>query len=202
VDGPIDAVRRALDATTPEVIAGPVEQRAAVAMVLRDVGGEPSLLFIQRAESDDDHWSGHLAFPGGRVDPTDASPRHAAERELREEVGLAVPPAVHLGRVDDLRGRSHEMAISAFVYGVEATPPLRPNYEVAEAFWVGFSTLTDPARHVVRRFQYLENEIEVPAIDLLGPGRPVLWGLSYRFLEILLGHLGHAIPPMPWRTDL
>lgn len=202
MEGPIDAVRRALDATTPELIPGPREGRAAVAMVLRDVGGELGLLFIQRAESEDDHWSGHIAFPGGRVDPTDASPRDAAERELHEEVGLAVPPAIRLGRIDDLRGRSHQMAISAFVYGVEAAPTLRPNYEVAETFWVGFSTLTDPARHVVRRFRYLEHEIEVPAIDLLGPGRPVLWGLSYRFLEILLGHLGHGIPPMPWRTDL
>jgi 8-oxo-dGTP pyrophosphatase MutT (NUDIX family) len=201
VGGRIDAVRRALDGTTPEVIAGPVAQRAAVTLVLRETADELDLLFIRRAESVDDHWSGHIAFPGGRVDSSDESPRYAAERELHEEVGLSVPPAVYLGRLDDLRGRANRMVISAFVYGVFGSPALRPNYEVAEAFWVGIPTLTDPARQVRRKFSYLEQELELPALDLLGPGQPVLWGLSYRFLELLLGHAGRKIPAMPWRSD-
>lgn len=199
--GRIDAVRRALDGATPEVIAGSVAQRAAVALVLRETDGELDLLFIRRAESVDDHWSGHIAFPGGRVDSSDESPRFAAERELHEEVGLSVPPAAYLGRLDDLRGRGNQMLISAFVYGVVGSPLLRPNYEVAEAFWVAFSTLTDPTRQVRRKFRYAEQELELPALDLLGPGQPVLWGLSYRFLELLLGRAGRSIPTMPWRSE-
>jgi hypothetical protein len=37
----------------------------------------------------------------------------------------------------------------------------------------------------------------LPAIDLLGPGRPVLWGITYRFVTQLVAFLGHQIPPMP-----
>jgi 8-oxo-dGTP pyrophosphatase MutT (NUDIX family) len=201
VSGRIDAVRRALEGTTPDVIAGPIAQRAAVALVLRETAGDLDLLFIRRAESVDDHWSGHIAFPGGRVDSSDESPRCTAERELHEEIGLAVPPAVYLGRIDDLRGRSNEMVVSAFVYAVPGSPLLRPNHEVADVFWVGLPTLTDPARQLRRKFRYREQDLELPALDLLGPDRPVLWGLSYRFLERLLGHVGRTIPSMPWRPD-
>ena len=33
-----------------------------------------------------------------------------------------------------------------------------------------------------------------PGIDLLGPGRPVLWGLTYRFVVQLLRLAGCAVP--------
>ena len=48
-------------------------KRAAVATVLRPRGGELEGLFIRRAEHPDDPWSGHMAFPGGRQDPEDAT---------------------------------------------------------------------------------------------------------------------------------
>ena len=56
--------------------------RAAVAVVLRDgAGGGVEVLLIERAHKAGDPWSGHMAFPGGRQDPTDLSARHTAERE-------------------------------------------------------------------------------------------------------------------------
>ena len=50
--------------------------------------GDPEILFIRRAARQGDRWTGHVAFPGGKRDPDDASDRAAAERETREEVGL------------------------------------------------------------------------------------------------------------------
>ena len=41
------------------------------------------------------------AFLTGRVDAADGGPRHAAEREVREEVGLDLSGAQRLGRLDD-----------------------------------------------------------------------------------------------------
>ena len=50
--------------------------------------GDPEILFIRRAARQGDRWTGHIAFPGGKRDPNDASDCAAAERETLEEVGL------------------------------------------------------------------------------------------------------------------
>src|SRR6185369_3871770 len=60
---------------------------AAVAMILRQGPGGLEMLFIERAEHENDPWSGNLAFPGGKVEPGE-EPRQAAERETLEEIGL------------------------------------------------------------------------------------------------------------------
>ena len=45
--------------------------------------------------------SGQVSFPGGRIDPLDASPEAAAVREAQEEVGLDPSHAEILGRLRD-----------------------------------------------------------------------------------------------------
>ena len=52
-----------------------------------DRGEEATVLLTQRAEKLRSH-SGQVAFPGGRIDPTDASAEDAALRETFEEIGL------------------------------------------------------------------------------------------------------------------
>ena len=79
-------------------------RRARVAIALHEGGGSLELLFIERASRDGDPWSGHMAFPGGRVDDTDLGPRAAAERETLEEVGLSLAGAELLGQLDDIHG--------------------------------------------------------------------------------------------------
>ena len=59
----------------------PDAPRAAVAAIFTPT---LELLFMRRAEVSGDPWSGHLAFPGGRVDPTDRDDLHAAMRETEE----------------------------------------------------------------------------------------------------------------------
>src|SRR6202046_37066 len=48
---------------------------------------EPTVLLTQRSAHLNDH-AGQISFPGGKIDPTDASPLEAALREADEEVGL------------------------------------------------------------------------------------------------------------------
>ncbi len=56
--------------------------------MLREGLEGPELLVIKRSEAEHDHWSGHMALPGGRVEPEDESLLATAARETFEEVGL------------------------------------------------------------------------------------------------------------------
>ncbi len=175
--------------------AAETKYRAAVAVVLSPEAKETRLLFIERAEHPNDPWSGHIAFPGGRIEEQDTSPRCAAEREALEEVGLKLDSAACLGHLNDVTGMHLPVVVSGFVYGIDLCPQLAPNGEVKNAFWIPLDQLSEPQRQVEHTFQQQDRQHTVPAIDLLGPGRPLLWGLSYRLVAQLLLHLGRQIPP-------
>jgi 8-oxo-dGTP pyrophosphatase MutT (NUDIX family) len=192
----IDEIRSALQRRRPTRVSGAQRRRAAVALVLRGAAraGGPELLFIERARHDGDPWSGHMAFPGGRVDTGDVHARAAAERETREEVGLSLARGVRLGRLDDLQGRHAgrrmPLVISAWVYHLEHDGPLALNHEVEEALWVPLAQLVDPRHHV----EYPTPWAAYPGILVGRPERHVVWGLTYRFLELFLERLGHPLP--------
>jgi 8-oxo-dGTP pyrophosphatase MutT (NUDIX family) len=46
------------------------------------------ILFIKRLPTDRDRYSGHIAFPDGKVEKTDLSDYHTAVRETEEEIGI------------------------------------------------------------------------------------------------------------------
>lgn len=198
----LGAVAEKLSARPPRRLRRDVRLRAAVSLVLSAGPRDLRLLMIRRAETLGDRWSGQIAFPGGRVDPSDSGERAAAEREAMEELSLDLQSARRLGRLDDLGGNVESVRVSAFVYGFDSEPPLRPNHEVQQAFWLELGAIEDPARHVEGRFHYAGEELELPALRVPEGGGPVLWGLSYRFLELFMETIGRPIPPMPWREDL
>lgn len=193
----LDEIRRVLAAHDPIELAVDGRPQAAVAVVLRDAQGAPELLLIERARRGGDPWSGHMAFPGGRIDPTDSDPRSAAERETLEEVGVRLARAESLGQLDDLQGHHAagvpQMVISAFVYHAPDPEPLVPNYEVRDAFWFPLASLLDPKRHVDYPLRHMGGGC-YPGILVGVPERQVVWGLTYRFLEILFQILGRPLP--------
>ncbi|TMA33320.1 MAG: CoA pyrophosphatase [Deltaproteobacteria bacterium] len=197
----VDQVRRALAARKAVVLPVAGVRQAAVAIVLTQGKSGTDVLFIERARVAGDPWSGHMAFPGGRVDPGDPSGQHAAERETREEVGLSLVGAELLGRLDDKKGnpRTHpELVISAFVYHAPAPGELAINSEVREAFWFPLDALLDRARHV----QYTaHSEFEFPGILVGEPDRHVVWGLTYSFLETFFSVLGSPLPDR-WTDEM
>ena len=189
-------IKDALAAHRAGVLPDAGRQRAAVALVLCEAPGgeELRLLFIERAEHDRDPWSGHLAFPGGRMEDQDLNVRDTAERETLEEIGLDLCSAEYLGRLDDLTGATVPVVISGFVYVISPPVVFELNHEVSKVFWFSLDDLLDARRHSHYRLHYEGAERTVLAVDLLGPGRPLLWGLTYRFVTQFLKLLGHQGP--------
>ena len=187
----LDDVRSALGSRRLKTVPG---CRAAVAVVCCEQAGSQHLLFIKRAQRAGDPWSGHLAFPGGRLDAGDPGPRAAAERETREEVGLDLGPEEYLGRLDDLATVTTSMRVAAFVYAIAGPRPLRTGDEVEEAFWYPFAELLDPERQGLREFEHRGERDSWPSIDLRRPGSPYLWGVTYRFVAHLAELLGRTLP--------
>jgi 8-oxo-dGTP pyrophosphatase MutT (NUDIX family) len=193
----LDRIRRSFAAHEPLLLAAEGKGRAAVAVVLRGDPGRPELLFIERARREGDPWSGHMAFPGGHIEPDDESARRAAERETHEEVGVSLGDAERLGRLDDMQG--HHVAgvpglvISAFVYYVAKPVKLVPNHEVCQAFWFPIASLLEDERHVEHATAQVAG-VRFPGIQVGEPGRHVVWGLTYRFLEEFLRIVGRPLP--------
>src|SRR5919107_5160250 len=124
-------------------------RRAAVALVLREGREGAELLVIKRSEAEHDHWSGHLALPGGRVEPEDESLLATAARETFEEVGIDLGAGgeaiARLGTVNPQSPYAPRVSVTPFVFvAPEEYHPraagepkeLLLSEEVAAAFWV------------------------------------------------------------------
>ncbi|HEV8382740.1 MAG TPA: CoA pyrophosphatase, partial [Gemmatimonadales bacterium] len=74
---------------------------AAVAVILHESDDGLEALFIHRAVRVGDTWSGQIAFPGGRREPSDHDLLATAIRETLEEVGVDLSRAERLGVLDD-----------------------------------------------------------------------------------------------------
>lgn len=171
-------------------------KKAAVAAILRDresesPGGERGLdvLMIRRAEHPKDPWSGHMAFPGGRVDPSDPDALFAAIRETKEEIGLDLFRfGSKLGELSHLIAMAHgkplPMVVVPFVFMVEGSPELTLlDEEVQEAVWVPLSFLADRRNRRTIERSIAGATLKLPAYHY---EERVIWGLTLRMLDELL----------------
>jgi mutator protein MutT len=148
------------------------ESRAAAVAVVVVPGevvfgekGDAAVLLTRRASSLRRH-GGQWALPGGRLDPGE-TPETAALRELEEEVGLALPPASLLGRLDDYATRSGFVITPVVVWGGDSAEPLRTDPgEVAGVYRIPLDDLLDPRNLVLQSIP--ESDRPVLALAILG----------------------------------
>ncbi len=182
-------VEKALARREPTLMPGGNGTRAAVAMILREKPAGLEVLFIERAPHDNDPWSGHIGFPGGKVEDADESPRMTAERETLEEIGLDLHEARYLGFLSEIAAETLPVRLSCFVYGVERTGTLSLNGEVKDVFWTPLGELLDPENHGDSVVGFAGRTLTRPSIRFPQAGKPVLWGITYRLVMQFLGLL-------------
>jgi 8-oxo-dGTP pyrophosphatase MutT (NUDIX family) len=185
----IVAVQRALHASPKGgEINEPTLIPAAVSLLLRVPAREsPELLLIRRAEYEGDPWSGHVALPGGRMEPDDADLARTAERETLEEISLDISRQGRmLGSLRDVRPETTRLPpiiIRPFVAVVDDAVTLKLSDEVASAFWVPLSQIRHPSARVSSMIQARDERFEVRGYQL---GQHFVWGLTERIVRDFL----------------
>ena len=168
----------------PRVVEDTSLTPAAVSVTL--TAEAPSILLIRRAEREDDRWSGHMAFPGGRKSAEDADLLATARRETLEEVGVDLAGALLLGTLDDVATQNPALpplVVRPFVLAIPRPVPLRPNYEVAGAVWVLLQEFRSPG--VFRPFEFSARGTRqlLPGYHLEAG---LVWGMTEQILTPLL----------------
>ena len=133
------------------------EQAATVAAVLVPIVAHPAgltVLFTQRTAHLKAH-SGQVAFPGGRAEPSDASPEETALRESEEEIGLPRRRVELLARLPEYFTRTG-FRVTPVVGLIHPPLELAPDpREVEAVFEVPLAFLLDARNHQrhTREFQ-------------------------------------------------
>lgn len=159
-----------------------------------------TVLLTQRANHMATH-SGQIAFPGGKVDPSDASRQATALREAQEEVGLHPYHVQVIGELPVyVTGTS--FWVTPVVGLVSPEFKLSPNAdEVQDVFEVPLEFLMNPAHHRRHAFewqgarrQWFSMPYQEPRMTPDGQCDPVerfIWGATaamlrnfYRFLVV------------------
>jgi 8-oxo-dGTP pyrophosphatase MutT (NUDIX family) len=147
---------------------------AAVLVPLVERESGLTVLLTQRAATLKDH-AGQISFPGGRIEPKDATAWHAALREAHEEIGLSESHVEFAGYLPD-----HWV-----VTGFRVTPAVgfvSPLYElriataeVHDVFEVPLDFILDAANHRPRLGRLGDVTIEYFDIQY---GERLIWGAT------------------------
>jgi 8-oxo-dGTP pyrophosphatase MutT (NUDIX family) len=154
---------------------------AAVLIPVVDHPQQPTVLLTQRSAHLNDH-AGQISFPGGKIEPADASPLETALREADEEVGLHrefIDPVGYL----DLYGTSFGFRILPTLARVKPGFDLRVNQaEVDDVFEVPLEFLMNPANHQLhsREFRGVERNYYAMPYE-----ERYIWGATAGILRVL-----------------
>jgi len=164
------------------------ELPAAVLCALRPLDGRLRVILTQRAAHLNQH-AGQVAFPGGKIETGDASPRHAALREADEEIGLPPAAVEIIGDLDPyFTSTGFRVMPGVGVIAGDWTPVPDPA-EVDEVFEPPLDFLMDPAnrqRHYHDRLGYRRYYYAMPwrGRYIWGATAGMLKGLSDRIAAV------------------
>ena len=191
-----DYLRQAIASRPNRDLSALSHDYACVALILHETkSADLEIAVIRRAEVETDPWAGHLAFPGGRREPSDPDDIFSAARETREEIGIALDMDAAIGRIDDVQARRGGNLLNFFlrpvVFMVEAKgDAVLDPLEVAHLYWMPLSQFLDPSNHLMFRWDRDGGKMDLPGIRF--PDGKIFWGLSYMLLTDFVRRLADA----------
>jgi 8-oxo-dGTP pyrophosphatase MutT (NUDIX family) len=163
---------------------GPLRDAAVLVPFVRGAGGLLRLVLVRR--SNHGIHGGQLAFPGGVVEPGDASLRTAALREAQEEVGLEPSAVEILADLPTIDTRVSGFRIHPFLARVSGPTIWRPDpTEIAEVIEAPVEDLLRPEAHG-ESWERLPEWPDPVRIAFYRVGQHRLWGASYHIVRPLL----------------
>lgn len=162
-------------------------EAAVLVPVYRGADGELKIVLIRRCEGL--VHGGQLAFPGGKREPSDRTPRETALRESHEEIGLAADAVRILQQLPVETTRTTGFSITPFL--AQIRPPNDwhfDNQEVAEVLQAGLGNLLQADAHG-EAIEYQPGCQAPRRIAFYRIGQQRLWGATYRILRPLVARL-------------
>jgi 8-oxo-dGTP pyrophosphatase MutT (NUDIX family) len=142
---------------------------------------EPAVLLTQRTADLASH-AGQVAFPGGKIDPSDATPAAAAMREADEEIGLRHGMIEPIGYLDlYLTFSGFRILPTVARIAPEYRLTLNPS-EVADAFEVPLAFLMDVQNHALHSRDWKGVNRRYYAMPF---GERYIWGVTAGILRNL-----------------
>lgn len=164
---------------------GPGYTKASVSVVLNIVNNKLFVLFIKRTENPGDSYSGHVAFPGGKMSEADNDLLDTALRETVEEMGVNLSEnSNYIGRLDDLKPLSPsgpKFIVSPFIFILNKVISFNINKDEVEKYmWVSFDHLSDVKN---MRIRYKEREGETIEDYVYSYDEFLIWGMTGRIVN-------------------
>jgi 8-oxo-dGTP pyrophosphatase MutT (NUDIX family) len=152
---------------------------AAVLLPIVDHAGEPYVLFAKRTDRVGHH-KGQISFPGGVIDPGDASALDAALRECEEEIALPRHAVEPLGVLDDSETVATRFVITPFVGVVRQPVAWQPDgAEIEKVIEVPFERLVAEG---ACRVEHWERDGVARPVYFFDYEDETIWGATARIL--------------------
>jgi 8-oxo-dGTP pyrophosphatase MutT (NUDIX family) len=161
---------------------------AAVLVPIIDRAGTPHILFTKRTDKVGHH-KGQISFPGGVIDPGDATALDAALREAEEEIRMPRDVVEPLGVLDDTETVATRFVITPFVGVVHRPLTWQPDgEEIERVIEVPFEMLIAEGSC---RIEHWERDGVTRPVYFFDYQDDTIWGATARilvqYLDVLRG---------------
>lgn len=147
---------------------------SAVALLLYPKENNIHFVLTKRPEYEGTH-SGQISFPGGKLEEQDATLKHTALRETREEIGIQEEHINVLGELTQVYIPPSNFLVTPFLTYSDYTPEFSLNHEVITIIEPNIIDLLDDKNIISTKVNTKYGNFTVPAFNFNGH---IVWGAT------------------------